>query len=300
MLLHRALTALVGVPIILAAIWFGPPWLTLLAAVAAVIGVWETYRLHPPNVSAPASGEPEGDAHAVPTALPAPLGGVWAVALVLAGELAASPQDFAITAAAICAAGCVAAGLWMIAAWRGRRPVAAAAYLIISPVYVGGGLAGALALRGIAPAEVDGLNGVITDLGLWWLLLAILTVYAADTAAYTVGRLIGRHPMAPKVSPGKTWEGAAGGLAGAIGAAAMLGTLTPLSLQVWQAAAIGVILGIVSPAGDLLESKLKRWAGAKESGRIFPGHGGMLDRLDSLLPSFIAVYIVAAYCFAAS
>ena len=186
----------------------------------------------------------------------------------------------------------------MIAAWRGRRTVAAAAYLVIAPVYVGGGLACALAIRGIGPApEVD---GAIANLGLWWLLLAILTVYAADTAAYTVGRLIGRHPMAPNVSPGKTWEGAAAGLVGAAVAAAALATLTPLTLQLWQAAAIGVILGIVSPAGDLLESKVKRWAGAKDSGNLFPGHGGMLDRLDSLLPSFIVVYIVAAYSAAAN
>ena len=99
--------------------------------------------------------------------------------------------------------------------------------------------------------------------------------------------------MAPNVSPGKTWEGAAGGLAGAVIAATLLGIFTPLGLQVWQAAVTGVILGVVSPAGDLLESKVKRWAGAKDSGNIFPGHGGMLDRLDSLLPSFIVVYVMA-------
>lgn len=298
MLLHRALTALVGIPIILMAIWFGPPWLTILATAAAVIGTWEAYRLHPPNPSDTANGEPEDDSDAVPTALPALLGGVWAVALVLAGELAASPQDFAIAAAAICAAGCIAGSLWMIAAWRGRRPVAAVAYLVIAPVYVGGGLACAVAMRGVGPPMAIG--GVMADLGLWWLLLTILTVYAADTAAYTVGRLIGRHSMAPSVSPGKTWEGVAAGLVGAVVVATALAMLTPLMLEVWQAALIGVILGVVSPAGDLLESKAKRRAGVKDSGRFFPGHGGMLDRLDSLLPSFITVYIVAVYSAAAN
>ena len=298
MLLHRVLTALVGVPIILVAIWFGPPWLTLLAVAAAAIGVCEAYRLHPANETATAPDEPEVAPNAAPTTLPILLGGVWAVALVLAGELAANPEHFAITAAAICAAGSTAAGLWMIAAWRGRRPAAAATYLIIAPVYVGGGLACALAMRGIGPApEVD---GIMADLGLWWLLLAILAVYAADTAAYIVGRLIGRHPMAPNVSPGKTWEGAGGGLIGAVVAATALAMLAPLMLEVWQAAVIGAILGIVSPAGDLLESKVKRWAGAKDSGSLFPGHGGMLDRLDSLLPSFIVVYIMAAYSAAAN
>lgn len=298
MLLHRVLTALVGVPIILAAIWFGPPWLTLLAVLAATIGVWEAYRLHPISGTDTVDGEPEGVTDAVSTKLPALLGGIWAVALVLAGELAASAEDFGITTVALCAVGCIVGTLWMIAAWRGPRPLAAASYLVVAPVYVGGGLACALAMRGIGPApDVD---GVMADLGLWWLLLAILPVYAADTAAYTVGRLIGRHPMASSVSPGKTWEGAAGGMAGAVVGAMALGMLSPLSLEVWQAAVIGVILGIVSPAGDLLESKVKRGAGVKDSGSLFPGHGGMLDRLDSLLPSFIVVYIMAAYSAAAN
>ena len=307
MLLHRVLTAIVGVPIILAAIWFGPPWLTLLAAAAAGVGLWEAYRLQPPDNEAADGDETASDADAPAhvgaggTPLPSFLGGVWAVALVLAGELAANPADFGMAAAAICVTGCIAGGLWMIAAWRGRRPVAAAAYLIIAPVYVGGGLAGAVAMRGIGPeASGEGLADATAGLGLWWLLLTILTVYAADTGAYVVGRLIGRRPMAPGVSPGKTWEGTAGGLAGAVVAATTLSALTPLTPEVWQAAVIGVILGIVSPAGDLLESKVKRWAGVKDSGGIFPGHGGMLDRLDSLLPSFIAVYILAAYSAAAN
>ena len=298
MLLHRVLTALVGVPIILAAIWFGPPWLTLLAVLAAAIGVWEAYQLHPINGTNTADGEPAGVADVVSTKLPVLLGGIWAVALVLAAELAASPPDFGIAAAAICSVGFIVGSLWMIAAWRGPRPVSAAAYLVVAPVYVGGGLACAIAMRGIGPApEVD---GVMADLGLWWLLLAILTVYAADTAAYTVGRLIGRRPMAPNVSPGKTWEGAAGGMAGAVIAATVLGILSSLPLAVWQAAVIGVILGIVSPAGDLLESKAKRRAGVKDSGSFFPGHGGILDRLDSLLPAFIVMYFVAVYFTAAN
>ena len=209
---------------------------------------------------------------------------MWALALVLAGELAARPADFGIAALAIIIAGAVASGLWMIAAWHGRRPQAAVAavYLVAAPAYIGGALAGAVALRGISEA------------GVWWLLLGILTVYAADTGAYAVGRWFGRHPMAPGISPGKSWEGAAGGMVGAIIAAVALALLTPLPLQVWQSAAIGVILSVAAPAGDLLESKVKRLAGAKDSGSLFPGHGGMLDRLDSLLPALVIVYLLAA------
>ncbi len=288
MLLHRVLTALVAVPIILAAIWSGPPWLTALAVAAAVVGVWEAYRLHPAAVAK--------DDKADDKAPPALLGCVWSAAMVLAGELAATPLDFAKTLVGICIAGSIIGGLWMIAAWRGQRPVATAAWLWVTPVYVGGAMAAAVALRGLEQ-EMPG-NAAIpilanTNVGLWWLLLAILGVYAADSGAYGVGRLIGRHRMAPSISPGKTWEGTIGGLLAATVVVTALGLITPLNLAVWQAVATGVILGVVAPAGDLLESKVKRWAGVKDSGAIFPGHGGMLDRLDSLLPSFIVVYIVA-------
>ena len=337
MLLPRVLTALVGVPVVLAAIWFGPPWLTIIAATAAVIGVWEAYRLYPPISSA--------DLDSPPTPLPILLGGAWAVALALAGELAVKPRDFGLAAATICLAGGIIGGLWMIAAWRGRRPVVAVIYLVMPPTYIGGALACAVALRGVigerivlpleSSVDVSGLSippnieengfgepleippeaaresigswllpdiaGVefaqsvanLADLGCWLLLLTILTVYAADTGAYAVGRLIGRHRMAPGISPGKTWEGTAGGMAAAVVAAVVLGVLFPLQIQIWQAALIGVILGAVSPAGDLLESKAKRLADAKDSGNLFPGHGGMLDRLDSLLPSVAIVYILA-------
>ena len=340
MLLHRVLTALVGVPVVLACIWFGPPWITLLASVAAVVGVREAYRLLPVRDPTPEDDD-SGD-----TPLPLLLGGTWAVALVLAGELAVRPEDFAWAVLGICIAGVIVSGLWMIAAWHGQRPLAAAGYLVLSPVYIGGALAAAAALRGInrlpslwrtkveepAPplsvppiVEDDGLGeafetvyeapyddgGVwllpditgadfareltaLTETGCWWLLLAILTVYAADTGAYAAGRLFGRHRMAPSISPGKTWEGTAGGMLFAVFAAVMLGVLFPLRLEIWHLAVIGVILGAVSPIGDLVESKIKRLADAKDSGNLFPGHGGMLDRLDSLLPSLIAVYVLAA------
>ena len=341
MLLHRVLTALAGIPVVLACIWFGPPWITILAAVAAVLGVREAYRLWPGGKDSEDEHEP------APTArLPILLGATWAVALVLAGQLAERPEDFGWAALVICVVAVVIAALWMVAAWHGSRPIAGAAYLVMSPIYIGGALASAAALRGIdgvsrpwwpsgeteaAPNAVettiedDGISeayeigasaansdggfwilpdlagselardvALLTESGCWWLLMGILTVYAADTGAYAVGRLIGRHRMAPRVSPGKTWEGTAGGLLSAVAATVVLGALFPLKLDIWQLLIIGVILGAISPVGDLLESKLKRMADAKDSGNLFPGHGGMLDRLDSLLPSLIVVYVLAA------
>ena len=129
------------------------------------------------------------------------------------------------------------------------------------------------------------------DAGLQWVALAFLTTFATDTGAYAVGKALGRRKLAPSVSPGKTWEGAAGGLLAATGAAAgLVHLLDGIESRVWPALALGLAIGVAAQAGDLLESKLKRMAGAKNSGRLIPGHGGLLDRLDSLVPVFPLVY----------
>ncbi len=129
------------------------------------------------------------------------------------------------------------------------------------------------------------------DAGLQWVALAFLTTFATDTGAYAAGKAMGRRKLAPSVSPGKTWEGAAGGLLAAMGAAAgLVHLLDGVESRVWPALALGLAIGGAAQAGDLLESKLKRMAGAKNSGRLIPGHGGLLDRLDSLVPVFPLVY----------
>ncbi len=119
--------------------------------------------------------------------------------------------------------------------------------------------------------------------GRGWLFFLILCVAVADIGAFYTGHRLGRHKLAPAISPGKTLEGLAGGALAALlagGAAALLG-LVPAS---WPAgAALGLGLALVSVVGDLLESLLKRGAGAKDSGRLLPGHGGLLDRVDGLL-----------------
>ena len=129
------------------------------------------------------------------------------------------------------------------------------------------------------------------DAGLQWVALAFLTTFATDTGAYAAGKAMGRRKLAPSVSPGKTWEGAAGGLLAAMSAAAgLVHLLDGVESRVWPALALGLAIGVAAQAGDLLESKLKRMAGAKNSGRLIPGHGGLLDRLDSLVPVFPLVY----------
>ena len=109
----------------------------------------------------------------------------------------------------------------------------------------------------------------------------ILLVALADSGAYFAGRRWGRHKLAPAISPGKTWEGWLGGLALALLGAWALAMIQP-GLAAWQIFLLGLVAGL-SAVGDLLESALKRWAGFKDSSRLLPGHGGILDRLDSLL-----------------
>jgi phosphatidate cytidylyltransferase len=110
-----------------------------------------------------------------------------------------------------------------------------------------------------------------------WLLLLVI---AADIGAFFAGRRFGRHKLAPRVSPGKTWEGALGGLL-AVGLVALVGAVH-LSLPVAAGMAFGCAVGIFSVIGDLTESMFKRAAGLKDSGSVLPGHGGILDRIDSL------------------
>jgi phosphatidate cytidylyltransferase len=111
-------------------------------------------------------------------------------------------------------------------------------------------------------------------------LLVLVLVWIADSAAYFVGRAWGRRKLAPTVSPGKTWEGVAGGLVGAVLYAIIIALFTDRGA--WLAlVATAILLGMVSIVGDLFESAAKRQAGVKDSGSLLPGHGGILDRIDS-------------------
>jgi phosphatidate cytidylyltransferase len=152
---------------------------------------------------------------------------------------------------------------------------------------VGLTLTGALytgGLLGYAPI----LAGTGDAGGTGWLLLVLLGTAACDTGAYFVGSAFGRRKLVPHISPGKTWEGLAGGMLGGVVAALALSGL--LDIGVWQAVALGLLVCMAAVAGDLCESLLKRAAGVKDSGNIIPGHGGMLDRLDSVLFVLLAVY----------
>lgn len=145
-----------------------------------------------------------------------------------------------------------------------------------------GGLLGYAPLLSALPA------GSGTPAGSAWLLMVLLGTAACDTGAYFVGSAIGKHKLIPHISPGKTWEGLLGGALGGVIAAFALSGL--LRLELWQALILGLLVCAASVLGDLAESLLKRAVGVKDSGNLIPGHGGILDRIDSILFVLVVVY----------
>ncbi len=123
----------------------------------------------------------------------------------------------------------------------------------------------------------------------------LIMVVGSDTGGYAAGALFGRHPMAPKVSPKKSWEGFAGSLVAAMAGGALAVSLQPaLHHPWWQGAVVGGVIACVATAGDLAESLIKRDLGVKDMGTLLPGHGGVMDRMDSLLPSAVVSWALLA------
>lgn len=136
--------------------------------------------------------------------------------------------------------------------------------------------------------------------GMWWVLLAIPTIGIGDSGAFFIGRKLGRRPLAPIVSPHKTIEGYFGGLLFSILAGWLLACLWGLrfpAMLPWHGLALGAALGVLSPLGDLGESMLKRQFNVKDTSGIFPGHGGMMDRMDSWIWGGVISYYVITFFF---
>lgn len=132
-----------------------------------------------------------------------------------------------------------------------------------------------------------------TALGMAWTMLAILVTWLADTFALFIGKAIGRTPLIPHISPKKTLEGAIGGFLGGVIAVVLLTLLLGIpDLPIPLAIGVGVLLAVVGICGDLMESFIKRSAGVKDSGTLIPGHGGVFDRVDALLPTFLVAWVL--------
>lgn len=160
------------------------------------------------------------------------------------------------------------------------------ALMVAGGMYIGSGGGYLIALR----ARPDGL---------WWLLVTCGVVWIGDSAAYAVGRRIGRHKMAPTISPGKSWEGyAAQVLSGPVSGLLLAWLSTQIAgtvhgLVLWHGLVLGFVVSVFCPAGDFLVSMMKREVGVKDTGSLIPGHGGVLDRVDSILWAGILGYMLA-------
>ena len=162
-------------------------------------------------------------------------------------------------------------------------------------------------LAGALPSAAASLLGVIYIFGAWrcaiglrainphWLMIALLVSWAGDTAALYAGRAFGRHKLAPRISPAKTWEGFAGSVIGGTLAGGIYAHFLIPPAALWGVLAVSAGANIAGQIGDLCESAFKRGAGLKDSGTTLPGHGGWLDRMDSSLFSVPVVYAVLTY-----
>lgn len=255
MLAKRLATAAVGVPVAVITVWAGGWVMTAVVAAVVVVGAWEFYRLAGQAGYAPVSAV-----------------GVVTTALLPVAALTASTRWMIGLVT-----GLVLAALSAELASRKERPVANAAGTALGALYVG-----------LLGSHWVLLRSLPEGMALTYLVVA--GTWCADSAAYFVGRSLGRRKLAPHVSPNKTVEGAVGALIGGIlgtGAVAIWFGLP----AVWALVG-GLVCGLCGQLGDLWESRLKREARVKDSGSLFPGHGGVLDRFDGLLFSGAVAYYV--------
>jgi phosphatidate cytidylyltransferase len=272
MLRTRALSALVLVPPLLLALAIGVPALAVLLAVVAALGGWEVFRL------LKGAGYPSLS--------------LFGTALAVAIVLEAAWRPAGDKGVMLVAVGVVLAGVGAFGRPDPRDGLVAWVATVFGAVYVG--LIGfVLHVAAMAPAIPAGaaLEPLGPERG--WILLLVLGVWSFDTGAYLVGRQVGRHRFLTHISPSKSIEGVIGGVVATTVVTALM--LAGLGQQPLGALVLGPLLGLAAQAGDLAESMLKRAAGAKDSGSLIPGHGGILDRIDSFLFAgpVVAVYVLA-------
>lgn len=257
---QRLITSLLLIPVVILATWFDKPvsWLTLGAVAWGGLALFEFYRLVRNS-----------------TLQVQPLmvfGIIWGMVLV------ASPNLTAIVSpATVISTGIIISLVWLLFNKQKESAFSAWAWTIAGVMYAGLLLSYLVALR------------LLPD-GAGWVFLALFTTFASDSAAFFTGSLLGRHKLAPNISPHKTWEGAAGGLAGGMILAPLITLVFQLPINWAEAVILGLLISAFGQMGDLAESLFKRNMKAKDSGKYIPGHGGCLDRMDSVVFAAIVVY----------
>jgi phosphatidate cytidylyltransferase len=279
-LAQRVLVAAIGIPLLVVLIFWGDgTFFAVAVAVLAVAGLVEFYR-------------------GVRLLGACPAGWLGALTtLVFLGHAYVSAQLPEVNARFHESLPLVLTALFIIAliyeTFRGdRRVIRDLSPTLLGAFYVGWLFRFLISLR-LLPGEALPLPTLgplrFGAWGAWVVLYLMVCTWMADTGAYFVGRRLGRHKLAPRLSPNKTIEGLAGGIATATLAGWLVGTPV-LHLPWWLATALGLLMGVLGPIGDLCKSAMKREMGIKDFGAALPGHGGVLDRFDSLLVTAPAVY----------
>jgi phosphatidate cytidylyltransferase len=254
----RLVVTLIGLPIVLGAVYLGAWWLFALVAAAALVGLHEFYSMARPLRPLVLAGY--GGVAAM--LIGARLGGIdW----MLGGFLATFLFAFL---------------LYLVASTRAPATVAIGG-TVLGASWIGFGLGFLLLLRELPQ------HGRLVAFAV------LIAVWADDTAAYLVGRALGRHKFSPALSPAKTWEGFLAGTAAAIAAAFVI-FYKQHFLTIGESIALGVIVAVAAALGDLFESAVKRDMQVKDSGRLLAGHGGVLDRVDAFLFALPAAYFAIA------
>lgn len=260
MLKTRILSALVLIPVVLGLTYVGGPYFAVLVALASLLAAYEFYQI-------------------VHRAGYRPFTAVG-LALVAGLCLDAYAPQFDIWRWAVALA-VIAPMVWQILQPGMEGFLTGWALTLAGAIYIGGLFAHMILVRNLPQ-------------GLGWVLLTFAGTWACDSAAYFAGVNLGKHGFFTHISPHKTWEGAIGGFAAGIVATAVAGRLLGL-VTVWQGLILGAVLAVGVTFGDLAESLVKRQVGVKDSGSLIPGHGGALDRIDSLIFGAVIVYYFATW-----
>ncbi|HLB25673.1 MAG TPA: phosphatidate cytidylyltransferase [Nitrospirota bacterium] len=266
----RILTAAVGIPLMYLLVQHAPPvYFFIFIAAGVLVGLYEFYRMFK-------------NSGYQPQTLLGMTTGLMVVAGFYIGSVTESEIAYVFSPDVMVAFAFVAALLFrLFSARESGGAMVDVALTFTGVIYVAWLSAYFILLRDWRVGGIDGRDLVF---------FLMVVTWATDTGAYYTGTLAGKHKLYPKISPKKSWEGAFGGLALAVAAAVGCKYWFYHELPLHDAVTLGVVLGIVGQVGDLAESMIKRSARIKDSGGIFPGHGGYLDRVDSLLLNAPALY----------
>lgn len=263
--LLRIITAFIAIPLALAVLWFGGWWAYVGVIIIVALAEIELIQM------------------TLPSRQTLSFAGVFAFSCFLVGAnlyLNRWGNIFEISITAL-----IIFALLSLLLPHGKNNISPFSWALIIgiPFYIAWPLGFLIRIRGMQ---------VGMDPGSWLLLTFLLSIWANDSLAFFIGKSLGKHKLAPAISPAKTWEGAIAGFLG--GTAAFMFVGSWWGLQTYHSLILGALVAVSAELGDLVESQMKRLVNVKDSGNLMPGHGGILDRIDSLLLASLPLYLYAS------